>query len=99
MPKPQFRFRHYDLKLLRAGSVIEVTLNAVNNVKLMTPANLQRFTELLDYKFMGGTAKRSPIRFSIPESGHWHLVVDAEGHANLAESSVTMINQQTHQAS
>ena len=98
MPSPKFRFRHYDLKLLRAGTVIEVTLNAVNNVKLMTPANFQRFTELLEYKFLGGTAKKSPIRFTIPENGHWHLVVDAEGHAELAESSVKQINQPTRSA-
>lgn len=91
MPKPKFRYSHYDLKILRAGTVIEVTLNAVNNVKLMTPANYQRFTELLEYKYLGGVAKKSPIRFSIPESGHWHLVVDADGHAMLAESSVKMI--------
>jgi hypothetical protein len=92
MPKPKFRYSHYDLKILRAGATIEVTLSAVNNVKLLTPANYQRFTELLEYKYLGGVAKKSPIRFSIPESGHWHLVVDAEGHADLAESSVKMLN-------
>lgn len=92
MPKPKYKYRHYDLKLLRAGSIIEVSLSAVNNVKLMTPANFQRFTEMLEYKFLGGMVKKSPIRFSIPESGHWHLVVDADGHAALAESDVKLIN-------
>lgn len=89
-PQP-FRFTHYDLKQLRAGTTVEVTLSAVNNVRLLTPANFQRFTEKLDFKCLGGVAKKSPVRLVIPESGHWHLIVDAEGHHGLADSSVKMI--------
>jgi hypothetical protein len=88
MSKPNFRFTHYDLKDQRAGTIIEVTLNAVANVRLMTAPNYQRFTEVLDFKYVGGVARKSPIRMPIPESGHWHLVVDMEGHHGLAESSV-----------
>jgi hypothetical protein len=91
MPKPNFRFTHYDLNEQRAGTIIEVTLNAVANVRLMTAPNYQRFTEVLDFKYVGGVARKSPIRLSIPESGHWHLVVDMEGHHGLAESAVKLI--------
>ncbi|MGK6313041.1 DUF1883 domain-containing protein [Neorhizobium sp. DT-125] len=91
MAAPTFRFTHYDLKPQRAGTTIEVTLNAVNNVRLMTAVNFQRFTELLDFKYIGGVAKRSPVRLVIPETGHWHLIVDMEGHHGLAESSVKLI--------
>ncbi|WP_117193831.1 DUF1883 domain-containing protein [Rhizobium terrae] len=91
MAAPNFRYTHYDLKPQRAGTTIEVTLSAVNNVRLMTAANFQRFTELLDFKYVGGIAKRSPIRLVIPENGHWHLIVDMEGHHGLAESSVKLL--------
>ena len=91
MSKPTFRFTHYDLKDQRAGTIIEVTLSAVNNVRLMTPGNFQRFKETLDYKFLGGVAKKSPLKIAIRESGHWHLIVDMEGHHGLAESKVKMI--------
>ncbi|MDO1585026.1 DUF1883 domain-containing protein [Rhizobium oryzicola] len=91
MAAPGFRFTHYDLKEQRAGTTIEVTLSAVNNVRLMTAVNYQRFTEKLDFKFVGGVAKKSPIKLTIPDGGHWHLVVDAEGHHGLADSSVKMI--------
>lgn len=91
MPKPNFRFTHYDLKEQRAGTIIEVTLNAVANVRLMTAPNYQRFTEVLDFKYVGGVARKSPIRLSIPDSGHWHLVVDMEGHHGLAESAVKLV--------
>ncbi|MFN7022990.1 MAG: DUF1883 domain-containing protein [Pseudorhizobium sp.] len=91
MAAPSFRFKHYDLKGQRAGTVIEVTLSAVNNVRLMTPANLQRFRELLDFKYVGGVAKKSPIRLVVPEDGHWHLIVDMEGHRGMADSAVKVI--------
>ena len=91
MAAPSFRFTHYDLKEQRTGTTIEVTLSAVNNVRLMTAVNYQRFTEKLDFKYVGGVAKKSPIRLVIPESGHWHLLVDAEGHHGLADSSVKMV--------
>jgi hypothetical protein len=91
MAGPNFRFTHYDLKALRAGTTIEVTLSAVNNIRLVTPANFQRFTELLDFKYIGGVARKSPVRLAVPENGHWHLIVDMEGHHGLAESSVKVI--------
>ncbi|MGG7517599.1 DUF1883 domain-containing protein [Allorhizobium undicola] len=91
MSKVSFRFTHYDLKELRAGAIIEVSLSAVNNVRLMTATNFQRFKEGLDYKYAGGVAKKAPVKLVIPESAHWHLIVDMEGHHGLADSSVKMI--------
>lgn len=92
MPKPAFRYTHYDLGNLRAGTVIEVTLSAVCNVRLMSPWNFQAFKEVLKHQFIGGVARRSPIKLTIPETGPWHLVVDMEGQHGLAESSVKMID-------
>lgn len=91
MSKPAFRYSHYDLGEQRGGTVIEITLSAVANVRLMNSANFERFTETLKHQFLGGVAKKSPIRLTIPESGRWHLVVDMEGHSGLAESSVKAI--------
>ncbi|TWF56502.1 DUF1883 domain-containing protein [Neorhizobium alkalisoli] len=96
MAGPNFRYKHYDLQSQRAGTVIEVTLSAVNNIRLMTAANFQRFTEKLDFKYVGGVAKKSPIRLTVPDHGHWHLIVDMEGHNGLAESSVKLINSPNH---
>ena len=60
---------------------------------------LQRFTEVLDFKYIGGVARKSPVKLAVPESGHWHVVVDMEGHHGLAESAVKVIaapaNQKT----
>jgi len=93
MSKPAFRYSHYDLREQRAGTVIEITLSAIANVRLLNAANFERFTETLKHQFLGGVAKKSPIRLTIPESGHWHLVVDMEGHNGVAESSVKIVDK------
>ncbi|MGG6897945.1 MULTISPECIES: DUF1883 domain-containing protein [Rhizobium] len=93
MSKPAFRYSHYDLKEQRAGTVIEITLSAIANVRLMNGSNFERFTETLKHQFLGGVAKKSPIRLAIPEFGHWHVVVDMEGHNGLAESSVKIVDK------
>ncbi|MDQ0453788.1 DUF1883 domain-containing protein [Rhizobium paknamense] len=98
MTKVSFRFTHFDLKELRAGAILEVSLSAVNNVRLMTAPNFQRFKEGLDYKYLGGVAKKAPVKIVIPEAAHWHLIVDMEGHHGLAESSVKMITPPTRRA-
>ena len=93
MSKPAFRYSHYDLREQRAGTVIEITLSAIANVRLMNDSNFERFTETLKHQFLGGVAKKSPIRLTIPESGHWHVIIDMEGHKSLAESSVKTVDK------
>ena len=88
MTQISFAFTHYDLKDQRAGSVVEVTLNKVANVRLMTNGNFDLFKNARQHKFLGGVAKKSPIRLTVPESGHWHLIVDMEGHPGKADSSI-----------
>ena len=88
-----FSYTHYDLDMQRSGTVIEITLSAIANVRLMTHANFDLFKNARQHKFLGGVAKQSPIRLQIPQSGHWHVVVDMEGHAGKAESSIKMVPQ------
>ncbi|OAP41941.1 TIR protein [Sinorhizobium glycinis] len=91
MAKQALNYTHYDLNAQRAGTRIEITLSAVANVRLMTDVNFTRYTETLKHQFFGGVARKSPLRMTIPETAHWHLVIDTEGHHGLAESSVRVI--------
>lgn len=86
-----FSYTHYDLDLQRGGTVIEITLSAIANVRLMSHSNFDLFKNARQHKFLGGVAKQSPIRLKIPESGHWHVVVDMEGHPGKAESSIKVL--------
>jgi hypothetical protein len=86
-----FSYTHYDLDMQRAGTVIEITLSAIANVRLMTHANFDLFKNARQHKFLGGVAKQSPIRLKIPESGHWHVIVDMEGHLGKATSTIKVV--------
>ncbi|WP_349434008.1 DUF1883 domain-containing protein [Pararhizobium sp. A13] len=95
MTKLKFNFTHYDLKQQRAGVTIEITLSAVANVRLMTANNFQLYKEAMKHQFVGGVARKSPIRLVIPQSGHWHVVVDMEGHHGHSESSIRIVETAT----
>lgn len=71
--------------------MIENTLSAIANVRLMTHGNYDLFKNARQNRFLGGVAKQSPIRLTIPESGHWHVIVDMEGHAGKAVSSIRLV--------
>lgn len=86
-----FSYTHYDLDMQRGGTVIEITLSAVANVRVMSHANFDLFKNARPHKFLGGVAKQSPIRLKIPGSGHWHVIVDMEGHPGKAESSIKVL--------
>lgn len=98
MPHISFQYTHYDLKTQRGGTVIEITLSAIANVRLMTQANFDLFRAAHHHKFLGGVAKKSPIRLQIPENGHWHVVVDMEGHPGKAESAIKLVSHTPPQA-
>jgi Domain of unknown function (DUF1883) len=86
-----FSYTHYDLDMQRAGTVVEITLSAIANVRLMTHGNFDLFRNVRQHKFHGGVAKQSPVRLKIPESGHWHVVVDMEGHPGKAQSAIKVV--------
>jgi hypothetical protein len=92
MAKQTVNFTHYDLKQQRAGVIIEITLSAVANVRLMTESNFTLYKQAQKHQFVGGVARKSPIRLSIPQNGHWHVIVDMEGHNGLAQSSIKIVD-------
>lgn len=82
------RYKRYDLGKQQAGTLIEVVLSCINNVRLMDHANFIRYAEDKSYKFIGGRIEKSPVRLTVPMTGHWHVVVDKVGFQTLANSNV-----------
>lgn len=81
---------HYDLTL-RAGDVVEVTLDRQANVRLLDASNYSSYKKGDKHSYHGGLAKTSPIRIAAPHAGHWHLVVDLGGYAGTVRASVRTI--------
>ena len=83
-------FLHYDLNLA-AGDTVEVTLDKQANVRLLDPANFNKYKRGQQHKYSGGLAKKSPIRIKAPHAGSWHLVVDLGGYSGRVNASVRTI--------
>lgn len=85
------QFRHYDLRQLRAGQVVEVNLagNAAN-VRLMDNNNFLKYRNGRAANYYGGHVTSSITKLRVPSSGHWHLAIDLGGYAGTVRSSVNV---------
>lgn len=86
------QFTHYDLGNKSRGDVVEITLSgSAANVRLMDSSNFQSYRNGRQHRYFGGLAKQSPVRLSIPNSGHWHVTVDMQGLRGTVRSSIRMM--------
>lgn len=49
------------------------------NVRLLDSTNFSKYRRGEQHRYIGGLARTSPMRLTIPSSGHWHAVVDMQG--------------------
>lgn len=84
------KFLDYEVDL-GTNDVVEVTLDAQANVKLMDNANFSAYRNGRKHHFYGGLAERSPFRVQAPSAGHWHVVIDRGGYAGQVSASVNVL--------
>jgi hypothetical protein len=84
-------FVHYDLGQLRPGQVVQITLSLAAHVRLLDPANFDKYRTGQAYQFFGAYMTRSPAQVRVPSAGHWHLAVDLGGAQGTLTSSVTIL--------
>lgn len=85
------QFIHTNLGYHQRGEIVEVTLTAGANVRLMDSSNFSSYKNGHQHRYYGGLAKRSPIRLAIPNSGHWHVAVDMQGLIGSTRASVRIL--------
>lgn len=86
------KYAHYDLGQQAAGRIVEVTLSgSAANVRLLDTSNFNAFRNGRQHRYHGGHATKSPVRMTIPRSGHWYVVVDLGGYRGQVRSSVRML--------
>lgn len=86
------KFIHHDLGNLRGGEIVLVTLKGnAANVRLLDSSNFNSYKGGRRHRFYGGHAKKSPVRLQVPNSGHWHVVVDLGGHGGRVQSSAQVL--------
>jgi hypothetical protein len=84
-------FVHYDLNQLRAGQIVEVTLDTAANVRLLDDQNFHGYRSGRQYSFYGGYVTESPYRVRVPHGGHWHLAIDLGGYPGQVRSGVRVL--------
>lgn len=71
----------FDLGWLPRKTLIQVKLDDVANVRLMTKKNLEAYRRRQAYRMIGGVAMVQPFELLIPADGFWCVAVDTEGLA------------------
>ena len=85
------KFIHNDLGHRKRGEVVEITLTSGANIRLLDSSNFSGYKNGRRYRGHGGLAKKSPVRLAIPNSGHWHVVIDMQGLRGSTKASVRML--------
>jgi len=85
------QFIHNDLGYRQGGEIVEVTLTSGANVRLLDSSNFSSYKSGRQHRFIGGLAKRSPLRLQIPRAGHWHITVDMQGLRGSTRASVRVL--------
>jgi hypothetical protein len=87
------KFIHSDLGHRSRGDVLEVTLRgSAANVMLLDSSNFTAYKNGRNFRYVGGLAKRSPVRLQVPSNGRWHAVVDMRGLRGSTNASFRVIN-------
>ena len=74
------QFIHSDLGWQSRGQTVEFKLSGNQaNVQLIDSVNFSNYRNGRSYRAVGGRATKSLVRLQIPNSGHWHAVVDMRG--------------------
>lgn len=85
------KFQYYDLGRQERGAVVVVNLRGnAANVRLMDAHNYRAFQRGARHKYVGGLAKKSPVRLTIPSSGHWYVTVDMTGLRGSVRTAVSV---------
>jgi hypothetical protein len=86
------QFLHYEIDA-HAGTVVRVALRGSEcNVMLMDTNNFYRYRSGDTFHYVGGHFQCSPANLSVPDNGHWHVVVDTGGYPGRVTASVTVHN-------
>ncbi len=85
-------FIHHDLGNLEKGRIVEILLQGnAANVQLLDSSNFNNYKNGKQYRYIGGLAKKSPIRLQTTHAGHWHVAVDLRGLGGNVKSSVRVL--------
>jgi hypothetical protein len=85
------RFAYFNLGHQENGSVVSVSLGgSAANVVLLNPANFARYRAGQAFAYFGGYFTEPQAEITVPEDGHWFVVVDHGGYRGHARARVSV---------
>jgi len=57
----------------------------------MNSSDFNNYKRGARHRYIGGLAKRSPLRLQIPSNGHWHVVIDMQGLRGSTRAGVRVL--------
>lgn len=81
----------YDLGQLKRGSAVVVTLKNQANVLLLDSSDYRAYASGRQARYIGGLAKKSPVRLAVPDTGHWYVALDLGGYSGRINSSIQVL--------
>ena len=70
------------------GLHIEVKISGPSYVRLIDTKNFHRYRLGRSFDYWGGIARKSPLRFRIPENDRYFVIVDTNGIGGKVNASV-----------
>lgn len=82
------RYHKHHLGQCSKGAIIEVTISMPAYIRLVDTRNFHRYRLGRSFDYWGGIARKSPLRFKIPEDGRYCVIVDTNGIGGKVKASV-----------
>ena len=84
-------FKHH-LGECSKGVIVEVIISGPAYVRLIDTKNFHRYRLGRSFDYWGGIARKSPLRFRIPENGRYFVIVDTNGIGGKVDASVQIFS-------
>lgn len=85
-------YSYYDLGQRKRGETVEVELSGSGaSVLLLDSSNYAAFKAGRQYRYFGGLARQSPVPLTIPNDGHWYVVIHMAGLVGTVRHRIRML--------
>ena len=83
------RFIH-NRRFLHKGEIVQLDCDTQCNFMLLKDTDYAAYQRVARFHYYGGTFKSFPGRITVPESGHWNIIIDLAGAPGEISYNITV---------
>lgn len=87
---PAMRFMH-TRRYLNKGDIVQLDCDTQCNFMLLTDDDFAAYQRVALFQYHGGTFKIFPARITVPETGHWNIIIDLAGAKGEIKYNITLV--------